>query len=77
MVVRFFDPFRTSARIRFSGIPHSPNPPIMMTGAVAHIANRLIRIGHNLIHSVRILNEIHHGAQSGEKQSPGKGTAGT
>ena len=30
MVVRFFTPLRTRARIRFSGIPHSPNPPTMM-----------------------------------------------
>src|SRR6266446_5620044 len=29
MVVRFFTPLRTSARIRFSGIPHRPNPPTM------------------------------------------------
>src|SRR6266567_6732439 len=30
MVVRFLTPLRTSARIRFSGIPHSPNPPTMI-----------------------------------------------
>src|SRR5579872_5113315 len=30
MVRRFFVPLRTSARIRFSGIPHKPNPPIMI-----------------------------------------------
>src|ERR1017187_5034013 len=30
MVLRFLTPFFTSARIRFSGIPHSPNPPTMM-----------------------------------------------
>src|ERR1017187_8072678 len=30
MVLRFLTPFFTSARMRFSGIPHSPNPPTMM-----------------------------------------------
>jgi len=30
MVVRLFMPLRASARIRFSGIPHSPKPPNIM-----------------------------------------------
>jgi len=30
MVVRFFVPFFINARIRFSGMPHRPKPPIMM-----------------------------------------------
>src|ERR1019366_8645274 len=30
IVLRFLTPFFTSARIRFSGIPHSPKPPTMM-----------------------------------------------
>src|SRR5579864_8132888 len=30
MVVRFFTPFLTRARMRFSGLPHRPKPPIMM-----------------------------------------------
>src|SRR5947207_12414679 len=30
IVVRFFVPLRASARIRFSGIPHRPKPPIMI-----------------------------------------------
>src|SRR5512142_1049730 len=30
MVVRFFTPLRMSASIRFSGMPHSPNPPTMI-----------------------------------------------
>src|SRR5215468_6423921 len=30
MVVRFFTPLRTRARIRFSGMPHRPNPPTIM-----------------------------------------------
>src|SRR5579864_294424 len=29
MVCRPFTPFRTSAAIRFSGMPHSPKPPII------------------------------------------------
>ena len=31
MVVRFLTPFRTRARIRFSGMPQRPKPPTMMT----------------------------------------------
>src|ERR1019366_3584741 len=30
MVVRFLTPLSARARIRFSGIPHKPNPPTMM-----------------------------------------------
>src|SRR5579862_7313255 len=30
IVVRFFTPLRTRARIRFSGMPHRPKPPTMM-----------------------------------------------
>src|SRR5262245_10927180 len=31
MIVRPFTPLACSARIRFSGLPHRPNPPDMMT----------------------------------------------
>src|SRR5665811_1638483 len=61
MVRRFFVPLRTSARIRFSGIPHKPNPPIMMVAPsnTSRIASSALAT--TLFIAQRILNEFHHG----------------
>src|SRR6202451_1008460 len=61
MVVRFFEPLRTSARIRFSGMPHKQKNSIRGNPAqaesanhddrtVKHVADRFIGIGDNFVH---------------------------
>src|ERR1700683_3582714 len=61
MVVRFFDPLRASARIRFSGIPHSPKPPSIMTepSPTSRIASSALAT--TLFIAFAILTQTHHG----------------
>ena len=50
MVVRFFVPLRTSARMRFSGMPHSPKPPTMIDGTVEDVVDGFVGVGDDFVH---------------------------
>src|ERR1700730_14623708 len=57
MVVRFFEPLRTSARMRFSGMPHSPNPPIIIVAPSNTSRMASSALATTLFIARRILNE--------------------
>ena len=57
MVVRFFTPLRTSARIRFSGMPHKPEAADHDGGAVEHVLDGFVGVGNDLVHGRKIVVE--------------------
>src|SRR5246127_2259542 len=59
MVCRSFVPLRTSARIRFSGIPHNPKPPIMRGAPSNTSRTASSALATTLFIAKRILNEFH------------------
>ena len=60
MVVRFFTPLRPRARIRFSGMPHSPNPPTMMVAPSKMSRMASSALATTLFIGKGILNQVHH-----------------
>src|ERR1700731_4609641 len=58
MVCRPLTPFRTSAAIRFSGMPHSPKPPIITVGPSGMSATAASDVAITLfMHSYRIVDD--------------------
>src|SRR5579864_794074 len=78
MVVRFFTPRRTSARIKFSGIPHSPKPPIMMVApsGMSRIASSELATSLFIAQIVKQVR-FHHGdtLRLGSGQAPARRNA--
>src|SRR5580704_2627425 len=57
IVVRFFTPLRTRARIRFSGMPQSPKPPTIMMAPSDISRTASSALATTLFMRERILNE--------------------
>src|SRR5512146_1055878 len=74
-VVRFLVPFLTRARIRFSGLPHRPKPPIMMlapsdisrTASSALATTLFIRGGFYFRSSPERKRNLHHKGHEGTR----------
>src|SRR5580692_6898726 len=60
MVLRFFVPLRASARIRFSGMPHRPKPPIMID-APSNTSRMASSALATTLFIEPILNDLYHG----------------
>src|SRR5579864_787378 len=74
MVVRFFTPRRTSARIKFSGIPHSPKPPIMMVApsGISRMASSELATSLFIDQIVKQVRFHHGDTESQRKRTPKK-----
>src|SRR6266700_208350 len=60
MVVRFFLPFRASARMRFSGMPHRPKPAVMLVAQSGTSRMESSDLARTLFNA-EIVKEFHHG----------------
>src|SRR6266536_6628598 len=70
IVVRFFVPLRASARMRFSGMPHRPKPPIMMVepSGTSRMASSALA---TTFFIAKIVKEFHHGdTEARRKEGP-------
>ena len=48
--VRFFVPARRTAAIRFSGMPHSPKPPIRIVAPSRKPCDGRVGVGYSFVH---------------------------